>query len=155
MPRQRMVTMPTCGFERDARVSRISLSAHRVSPTNTGFGSLTSVHPRLAAAFSLVEAAWDFAKAVSVGIFFGLLVAVVIREVRRRLDDPPVEITISILSGYAAYVPAEHFDAVDEAATWLAADDRFRGTLVVGAQDPLQAADEIRRAMSTSRWLIP
>ena len=45
-----------------------------------------------------------------VGVFFGLLVAVVIREIRRRLDDPPVEITISILSGYAAYVPAEHFD---------------------------------------------
>ncbi len=30
-----------------------------------------------------------------------------IREVRRRIDDPPTEITISILSGYAAYLPAE------------------------------------------------
>ena len=61
-------------------------------------------------AFSFWGATWDFAKAVVVGVFFGLLVAVVIREIRRRLDDPPVEITISILSGYAAYVPAEHFD---------------------------------------------
>ena len=32
------------------------------------------------------------------------------------------------------------------AATWLAADDRYRGNLVVGAQDPLLAAQEIRRA---------
>ena len=30
-----------------------------------------------------------------------------IREVRRRIDDPPTEITISLLSGYAAYLPAE------------------------------------------------
>jgi len=62
-------------------------------------------------AFSFLDATWDFAKAVVVGVFFGLLVAVVIREVRRRLDDPPVEITISILSGYAAYVPAERIGA--------------------------------------------
>ena len=30
-----------------------------------------------------------------------------IAEIRRRIDDIPVEITISLLSGYAAYVPAE------------------------------------------------
>ena len=33
--------------------------------------------------------------------------AACIREVRARIDDPPTEITISILSGYAAYLPAE------------------------------------------------
>ena len=36
------------------------------------------------------------------------------------------------------------------AATWLSADDRYRGNLVVGAQDPLLAAQEIRRAGRTS-----
>src|SRR5262249_31738672 len=40
---------------REARVWRISLSAHNVSPTNTALGSVTSVHARLAAAFSLVS----------------------------------------------------------------------------------------------------
>jgi CPA1 family monovalent cation:H+ antiporter len=30
-----------------------------------------------------------------------------VAEVRRRLDDVPVEITISLFSGYAAYLPAE------------------------------------------------
>ena len=33
--------------------------------------------------------------------------AFVIAEIRKRLDDPPVEITVSLLSGYAAYIPAE------------------------------------------------
>ena len=47
--------MPTFGFDFDSRMSRISLSAHSVSPTKTGFGSLMSVHARLAAAFSLVS----------------------------------------------------------------------------------------------------
>ena len=41
------------------------------------------------------------------GLLVGLVVGRVIREVRRRIDDPPTEITISILSGYAAYLPAE------------------------------------------------
>ena len=37
----------------------------------------------------------------------GLAAGWVIGEVRRRIEDPPVEITISLLTGYAAYVPAE------------------------------------------------
>src|SRR6185436_14305578 len=55
MPRQRIETMPTDGFERDSRFSRISLSAQIVSPANTGRGSSMSVQDRLAAAFSLVS----------------------------------------------------------------------------------------------------
>lgn len=39
------------------------------------------------------------------------------------------------------------------AQTWLAADDRYRGTLVVGAQDPALAAREIRRAGRDERFV--
>jgi len=39
------------------------------------------------------------------------------------------------------------------AATWFAADDRYRGYLVVGAQDPLLAAQEIRRAAEDQRFV--
>src|SRR3954454_13579669 len=39
------------------------------------------------------------------------------------------------------------------AATWLAADDRYRGNLVVGAQDPVAAAREIRRAAENERFV--
>jgi NhaP-type Na+/H+ or K+/H+ antiporter len=30
-----------------------------------------------------------------------------VAEGRRRLDDPPVEIVLSVVTGYAAYLPAE------------------------------------------------
>ena len=42
-----------------------------------------------------------------------------ISEIRRRLDDVPVEITISLLTGYAAYLPAEalHVSGVLAAVT--------------------------------------
>jgi monovalent cation/hydrogen antiporter len=57
--------------------------------------------------FSLVEASGKFILTGVGGLAVGLAAGWVIREVRRRVDDPPTEITISILSGYAAYLPAE------------------------------------------------
>jgi Na+/H+ antiporter len=57
--------------------------------------------------FSLATASGRFVLNIAGGIAVGLAVGFVIREVRRRLDNPPVEITISILSGYFAYLPAE------------------------------------------------
>jgi monovalent cation/hydrogen antiporter len=60
--------------------------------------------------FSLTHAAWKFAVSVVGGIGVGLAVGVVIRQVRRRLDHSPTEITIALLSGYFAYLPAEALD---------------------------------------------
>ena len=57
--------------------------------------------------FSLASASGRFLLNVAGGIAVGLAVGFVIRQVRRRLDNPPVEITISILSGYFAYLPAQ------------------------------------------------
>ena len=57
--------------------------------------------------FSLAAASSRFVLNIAGGIAMGLAVGFVIREVRRRLDNPPVEITISIMSGYFAYLPAE------------------------------------------------
>jgi CPA1 family monovalent cation:H+ antiporter len=45
------------------------------------------------------------------GILIGLAAGWVITEVRRRIDDVPIETTISLLSGYASYVPAERIGA--------------------------------------------
>jgi monovalent cation/hydrogen antiporter len=56
--------------------------------------------------FSLLSATGDFLLNVAGGIAVGLAVGFVLRQVRRRIDNPPVEITISILSGYFAYLPA-------------------------------------------------
>ncbi len=57
--------------------------------------------------FSLFDASIDFVVAVLGGIGVGLVVGAGIAEVRRRLDDVPVEITISLFTGFAAYLPAE------------------------------------------------
>jgi CPA1 family monovalent cation:H+ antiporter len=57
--------------------------------------------------FSLADASGRFLLNVVGGVAIGLAVGFVIRNVRRRLDNPPVEITISILSGYFAYLPAQ------------------------------------------------
>jgi len=57
--------------------------------------------------FSLASAAGQFVLSVLGGIAVGLAVGFVIRQVRLRIDNPPVEITISILSGYFAYLPAQ------------------------------------------------
>jgi Na+/H+ antiporter len=73
----------------------------------------------LGGVFSLGHAVERFVVGALGGIAIGLAVGWVIAEVRRRLDDPPVEITISLLSGYAAYVPAErlHVSGVIAAVT--------------------------------------
>jgi CPA1 family monovalent cation:H+ antiporter len=57
--------------------------------------------------FSLVDAAGDFVLNVVGGIAIGLGIGFLIRQVRLRLDDPPLEITISLLSGFFAYLPAQ------------------------------------------------
>ncbi len=56
--------------------------------------------------FSLFDASWRLVWNVGGGIAVGLAVAYVVRLVRRRVDDPPVEVTIALLSGYLAYLPA-------------------------------------------------
>jgi monovalent cation/hydrogen antiporter len=61
--------------------------------------------------FSLAEASVKFVLTGVGGLLVGLAAGWVIRQVRSRIDDPPIEITISILSGYAAYLPAEQLGA--------------------------------------------
>ena len=57
--------------------------------------------------FSLWEAGISFVLNVVGGVVVGLGVAWIVRQVRRRLDFPPAEVTISLLTGYFAYIPAE------------------------------------------------
>jgi CPA1 family monovalent cation:H+ antiporter len=57
--------------------------------------------------FSLWHATWRFGVDVAGGIAIGLAVGFVIRHVRRRINHPPTEIAIALLSGYFAYFPAE------------------------------------------------
>ncbi len=60
---------------------------------------------------SLAEASLDFVTAVAGGIAIGVLVGFVIAAIRRRVDDPPTEITISLFTGYAAFLAADSIGA--------------------------------------------
>jgi monovalent cation/hydrogen antiporter len=61
----------------------------------------------LTGTFSLFETGGLFVVVAGGGVLFGLGVGWVVRQVRRRLDNPPAEITISLLTGYLAFVPAD------------------------------------------------
>jgi Na+/H+ antiporter len=53
------------------------------------------------------QAGLRFVVGVAGGVAVGLLVGWLVAELRRRLDDSVVEIVVSLVTGYAAYLPAE------------------------------------------------
>jgi Na+/H+ antiporter len=77
-----------------------ALVAYRVAVTAAVGGS-----------FSLWSAGLEFLLGAIGGVLVGLVVGWIVSEIRRLLDDIPVEITISLLSGYAGYLPAEALGA--------------------------------------------
>jgi Na+/H+ antiporter len=90
-------------------------------------------------AFSLVFGAWDLFFDAFAGAAVGLAIGYLIFIVRRRLIDPPLENTISILSGYAAYFAADSLHlsgvlAVIAAALYLGR----KGSSIVSPQTRLQ-----------------
>jgi Na+/H+ antiporter len=57
--------------------------------------------------FSLAKASGQFVIVSIGGILLGLLVGWVSAWILQRLDDPPIQITVSLLAPFAAYLPAE------------------------------------------------
>jgi CPA1 family monovalent cation:H+ antiporter len=57
--------------------------------------------------FSLLDAGGRFVLNVVVGAAIGLAVGWVVAKLRRAIDNPPVEMAISISTAYFAYLPAE------------------------------------------------
>ena len=66
-----------------------------------------AVAAAIGGSFSALDAGLEFVGAAAGGIAIGLAVAYVIGEIRRRTDDARTEITISLLTGYAAFIPAD------------------------------------------------
>ena len=58
-------------------------------------------------AFSAADTGAGFLAAGLGGVIIGLLVGWLVARLRRPLHDPPVEITVSLLTPFAAYLPAE------------------------------------------------
>jgi Na+/H+ antiporter len=57
--------------------------------------------------FSLAHATGQFFVVGIGGILIGLLVGIVTFWIQKPIDDPPIEITLSLLTPFAAYLPAE------------------------------------------------
>jgi len=70
---------------------------------NTALAAVTT-------SFVFLDATGDFVVNVAGGIGVGLVAGKILVEIRRRINDIPTEITISLLSGYAGYLPAEALD---------------------------------------------
>jgi CPA1 family monovalent cation:H+ antiporter len=66
----------------------------------------TAAAAAVGGSFSLLDASARMVVDVAGGIAGGLAVGWVVRQIRRRLDDPPIEVAIAVLSGYFAYLPA-------------------------------------------------
>lgn len=74
------------------------------------------------------------------GIGFGLIVGFVMRWVHRHLDDPPVQITFSLLTPFLAYLPAERLHVSGVLATVTAGIFLgWHSPLIVTARYRLQA----------------
>jgi Na+/H+ antiporter len=90
--------------------------------------------------FSITDAATRFVWVAVGGIAFGLLVGFAMRAVQRRLDDPPVQITISLLTPFIAYLPAERLHVSGILATVAAGIYLgWHSPLIVSARYRLQA----------------
>jgi monovalent cation/hydrogen antiporter len=57
--------------------------------------------------FSLIEASGEFVVNAIGGIMVGIAIGAAVAFTRRRLDNPPVEVTIALFTAYFAYLPAE------------------------------------------------
>jgi len=85
-------------------------------------------------AFSAPSAAVTFAGAIVGGCVIGVVVGWVIAHIRARLEDTPVEMTISLLTPYAAFLPADRLESSGVIATVAAGLYLgHRGSQIMGA----------------------
>ena len=90
--------------------------------------------------FSPTFAAGRFVWAAAGGIGVGLLVGVAMRWVQSHLDNPPIQITFSLLTPFLAYLPAEQVHASGVLATVAAGIFLgWHSPLMITARTRLQA----------------
>jgi len=92
VPRQLVSATEAEGLFNDAT----ALVAYRVAVTAVVTGS-----------FSLGHAGLHFLTGAAGGVAIGLAVGRIVAEIRERVTDAQVSITISLLTGYAAFIPAD------------------------------------------------
>ncbi|MDQ3811659.1 MAG: Na+/H+ antiporter, partial [Chloroflexota bacterium] len=93
-----------------------------------------AVAAAITGAFSILDTATQFVFVGLAGVGVGLVAGWVVAHLRKKLKDPPVEITISLLTPYAAYLPAEALGASGVLAT--VACGLYLGRLAPTLMDP-------------------
>src|SRR6266545_3990132 len=96
--------------------------------------------------FTLWEAGLRFVAGAAGGVAIGLLAGWLVAQLRRRIDDPLVEIVISLASGYVAYLPADRLGASGVLAAVTAG-------LYLGWRAP-ELASVSTRLLGTSFWKV-
>jgi monovalent cation/hydrogen antiporter len=112
-----------------------ALVAYRIAVAATVGGS-----------FVLWQAGLRFVVGAAGGVAIGLLVGRLAAAVRRRMDDPPAEIVLSLVTGYAAYLPADRLEASGVLAAVTAG-------LYVGWRAP-ELASVASRMLGFSFWEV-
>jgi monovalent cation/hydrogen antiporter len=105
-----------------------------------------AVSAAVGGSFSASEAGLELVGAAVGGIAIGIVVGYVIAAIRRRVDDTTTQLTISLLTGYAAFVPAAAVGASGVLAVVTAG-------LWIGWQTPTLLAPQTRLE-STAMWQI-
>ena len=91
------------------------------------------------ASFSVADAGLKFIADAVGGVAIGLAVGWLIAEIRARTDDIPTSITISLFSGYAAFIPANAVGASGVlAAVTTGIYMGVRGPSIISARTRLQ-----------------
>jgi Na+/H+ antiporter len=100
----------------------------------------------LSSTFSIGPAVADFGVAAVGGVAMGVAVGVVVREIYRRLSNPPVEVALSLVIPYAAYLPADQLHLSGVLAVVVA------GLIMGRASARLLSADT--RVLGLSTWAM-
>jgi monovalent cation/hydrogen antiporter len=100
----------------------------------------------VAGSFSLWDAGLRFVAGAIGGVVIGLAAGWLLAEARRRVDEPVIEIILSVVTGYIAYLPADRLGASGVLAAVTAG-------LYVGWQNP-RLASPTTRLLGFSFWEV-
>jgi monovalent cation/hydrogen antiporter len=95
----------------------------------------------VAGSFSLADAGLGFVLGAAGGVAIGIAVGWIVAEIRKHTTDAQVSVTISLLTGYAAFVPADAIGASGVLATVTAGIYMgIRGPQILPARTRLQGS---------------
>jgi CPA1 family monovalent cation:H+ antiporter len=113
-------TAATTIFRRLGVPERIVTTLEGESLVNDGVALVAyrlAVVAVISGGFSLWQAGLEFVLVTAGGVVVGLVLGWLVAQLRRRMDDPPVEISISLVTPFAAYLLAEELGVSGVLAT--------------------------------------